>query len=664
MTSSDRKSKNQNKLMRKIIKYSLIIFLSLFILAFLIGSGLFIHYATTAPKLDVSKLESKPSSIVYDKDGNIIADLGQEKREMVATNEIPLTLVDAITSIEDHRFFNHRGVDPVRIMGSVLHNAKSDTTQGGSTLTQQLIKLSYFSTNKSDQNVKRKAQEAWLSVQLERKASKEEILTFYINKVYMANGYYGMRTAAKAYYGKELKDLSLSQLALLAGMPQSPNGYNPYTNPEAAKTRRNTVLSSMLQYEKISKDDYDKAVAAPIDEGLQKLSPSITIPAYADNFLKQVIEQVKNDTGQDVTTGGLKVYTTLDTNAQKYLYDIVNSDEYVSYPDNDMQVASTVVDVSTGAVAAQIGARKQDPGTIFGNNQAVNTDRDWGSTMKPITDYAPAYEYGVYDSTGKYLSDNPYNYPGTDIPLYNWDHKYQGQITVRRAITQSRNVPAVKTLESVGLDNSAEFLNKLNIKYQTMGYPNGISSNTNESGREWGASSEKMASAYAAFASGGIYTKPYYVTKIIDDEGKETNLKPEKIRAMKETTAYMMTDMLKDVITQGTMTNGYIPGLIQAGKTGTSNYTDEQFEQVVAEYGMLDNLMAPDENFVGYTPHYSMAVWTGYKNKLNPLYGPKLAVSLDVYREMMTYLSQNVPNEDWVMPEGVHRNGSELTVSN
>lgn len=664
MTNSDGKSKNQNNLMRKIIKYSLIIFLSLFILAFLLGSALFVHYARTAPKLEISKLESKPSSVVYDKDGNVIADLGQEKRDMVATNEIPLTLVDAITSIEDHRFFNHRGVDPVRIMGSVLHNAKSNTTQGGSTLTQQLIKLSYFSTNKSDQNVKRKAQEAWLSVQLERKASKEEILTLYINKVFMANGYYGMRTAAKAYYGKELKDLSLPQLALLAGMPQSPNGYNPYTNPEGAKTRRNTVLSSMLEYEKISKDDYDKAIATPIDDGLQKLSPSLSIPAYADNFLKQVIEQVKNDTGQDVTSGGLKVYTTLDTNAQKYLYDIVNSDNYVAYPDNEMQVASTVVDVSTGAVAAQIGARKQDPGTTFGNNQAVNTDRDWGSTMKPITDYAPAYEYGVYNTTGKYLSDNPYNYPGTDVALYNWDHRYQGQITVRQAIVQSRNVPAVKTLESVGLDNSAEFLSKLNIKYPTMGYSNGISSNTDKTGREWGASSEKMASAYATFASGGMYTKPYYVTKIVDDEGKETNLKPEKIRAMKETTAYMMTDMLKDVITQGTMTNGYIPGLIQAGKTGTSNYTDEQLEKVIAEYGMLDNLMAPDENFVGYTPHYSMAVWTGYKNKLNPLYGTKLAVSLDVYREMMIYLSQNVPNEDWVMPEGVYRNGNELTVSN
>ncbi|OFI50450.1 penicillin-binding protein [Floricoccus tropicus] len=666
MNSSDGKSKNQNKLIRKILKYALIIFLSLFILAFLVGSILFISYAKSAPKLEVSKLESKPSSIIYDKDGKVIADLGEEKRDLVATNEIPITLVDAITSIEDHRFFNHRGVDPVRIIGSVVHNAKNDTTQGGSTLTQQLIKLSYFSTSKTDQNVRRKAQEAWLSVQLERKESKEEILTQYINKVFMANGYYGMRTASKAYYGKELKDLSLPQIALLAGMPQSPNGYNPYTNPDGAKKRRDTVLSSMLEYEKISKDDYNKAVETPIDSGLKQLTPSITIPAFADNFLKQVIEQVKEDTGQDITAGGLKVYTTLDSNAQRYLYELVNSNDYVAYPDEDMQVASTIVDVKTGAVTAQIGARKQDPGTVFGNNQAVNTDRDWGSTMKPLVDYAPAYEYGTYKSTGTYILDTPYYYPDGNI-LYDWDRKYMGQMTVRNALVLSRNIPAAKTLEAVGLENSQNFLEKMNFNFEpSLQYSNAISSNNRGSGKKWGASSEKMAAAYAALASGGMYTKPYYVTKIVDDEGKETNLKPEKVRAMKETSAYVVTDMLKGVITGGTMTNGYIPGLIQAGKTGTSNYDDTAAETILEDYGQYipsGGTIAPDENFVGYTTNYSMAVWTGYKNRMIPLYGQKLEIALDVYREMMKYLSQNVPNNDWEMPEGVYRNGSELTVA-
>ncbi|WEV61202.1 PBP1A family penicillin-binding protein [Streptococcaceae bacterium ESL0729] len=651
----------------KALKYILIAGISLFIVGFIAASSLFVYYARTAPELDISKLESHSSSIIYDKDGQVIANLGTEKRDLITTKDIPITLVNAITSIEDHRFFNHRGVDPVRIFGSFLHNAKSGTTQGGSTLTQQLIKLSYFSTNKTDQTIKRKAQEAWLAVQLERKESKEEILTLYINKVFMANGYYGMRTASLAYYGKELKDLNLAQTALLAGMPQSPNGYNPYTNPEDATLRRNVVLASMLKYKKISQEDYDNAINTPITDGLQQLKPSVSVPSYLDNFIKQAIEEVQETTGQDVMTDGLKVYTTVDSNAQQRLYDIVNSDDYVNFPDDDMQVASTVTDVKSGAVVAQIGGRKVPEGTVFGNNQAVNTDRDWGSTMKPLVDYGPAFEYGIYNTTKKTINDAPYNWPGTNDPVYNWDRRYYGQMTVRQALVQSRNIPAIKTLESVGLTKANDFVNGLGIHFSpSIVYSNSISSNTQEAGNEYGASSEKMAAAYAAMASGGIYTKPYYVTKIVTDDGQEKVTSPVQTRAMKETTAYTMTSILKDVITGGTMTNGYIPGLYQAGKTGTSNYNDSQINQVLADYGKYisyGETVAPDENFVGYTTNYSMAVWTGYANRMIPLYGQKLEVALDVYREMMKDLSANVPNVDWKVPQGISLSGKEVTIT-
>ncbi|WEV45691.1 PBP1A family penicillin-binding protein [Streptococcaceae bacterium ESL0687] len=651
----------------KVTKYALITGISVFIVGFIAACSLFFYYASTAPELDISKLESHSSSIIYDKNEQVIANLGTEKRDLITTKDIPITLVDAITSIEDHRFFNHRGVDPVRIFGSLLHNAKSGTTQGGSTLTQQLIKLSYFSTNKSDQTIKRKAQEAWLAVQLERKESKEEILTLYINKVFMANGYYGMRTASLAYYGKELKDLSLPQVALLAGMPQSPNGYNPYTNPDEATTRRNIVLASMLKYNKISQEDYNTAVNTPITDGLQQLKPSVSIPSYLDNFIKQAIEEVQATTGQDVMTDGLKVYTTVDSNAQQELYNIINSDDYVNFPDDELQVASTVVDVKTGAVIAQVGGRNIPEGTIFGTNQAVNTDRDWGSTMKPLVDYGPAFEYGIYNSTKKTITDAPYNWPGTNDPVYNWDRKYYGQMTVRQALVQSRNIPAIKTLESVGLTKANDYVNGLGIKFApSIVYSNSISSNTQESGNEYGASSEKMAAAYAAMASGGIYTKPYYVTKVVTDDGQEKVTSPVQTRAMKETTAYAMTSMLKDVITGGTMTNGYIPGLYQAGKTGTSNYSDDQITQILADYGNYigyGQTVAPDENFVGYTTNYSMAVWTGYANRMIPLYGQKLEIALDVYREMMIKLSASVPNVDWKVPQGVTLSGKEVTIN-
>lgn len=623
------------------------------------------YYAKDAPKLEESKLQSKPSSVIYDKDGQVLVDLGIEKRELAATKDIPLELVDAITSIEDHRFFKHRGVDPIRIISSVIHNTQNNTTQGGSTLTQQLIKLSFFSTKAEDATIKRKAQEAWMAVNLERQNTKEEIITYYINKTYLGNGYYGMLTAAKSYFGKDLKSLDLAQIALLAGMPQAPNSYDPYAHPEAAKERRDMVLRAMYRYKKISKKEMEQALAQPITDGLQEKSTSKAIPSYLDNYIKQVVLEVEGKTGLDVNKAGLKIYTPLDNAAQQKLWDIFNTDQYVDFPDDLFQVASTIVDVDTGAVIAQLGGRKQPTDVTFGTNQAVETNRDWGSTMKLPTDYAPAYEYGIYKSTGDIVSDSWYLYPGTNTPLYDWDKQYQGNITVRKAIWGSRNIPAVKTLEALGFDKAQTFLAGLGIKYPNMEYSNAISSYSTGQGNEWGASSEKMAAAYAAFSAGGIYTQPYYVNKIVDAEGKETEMKPVRTRAMKATTAYVITDMLKGVITNGTMTNGIIPGLNQAGKTGTSNYDDSQYETAMSNLdGYYDgSSLAPDENFVGYTPKYAMAVWSGYDNKLTPVWGSKLYLALDVYREMMTYLASTTDNPDWTMPEGVQKVGNELTIT-
>lgn len=205
------------------------------ILAIVIGGLLFAYYVSRSPKLTDQALKSVNSSLVYDGNNKLIADLGSEKRESVSADSIPLNLVNAITSIEDKRFFKHRGVDIYRILGAAWHNLVSSNTQGGSTLDQQLIKLAYFSTNKSDQTLKRKSQEVWLALQMERKYTKEEILTFYINKVYMGNGNYGMRTTAKSYFGKDLKELSIAQLALLAGIPQAPTQYDPYKTQNLLK---------------------------------------------------------------------------------------------------------------------------------------------------------------------------------------------------------------------------------------------------------------------------------------------------------------------------------------------------------------------------------------------------------------------------------------------
>ena len=638
----------------RIVKYLSIVMISLFIVAFLLGGGVFLHYANKAPELSESKLVATTSSKIYDSKNELIADLGAERRVNAQSSDIPTDLVNAIVSIEDHRFFNHRGIDSIRIAGAFLRNLSSNGgLQGGSTLTQQLIKLTYFSTSTADQTLSRKVQEAWLAIQLERTATKQEILTYYVNKVYMSNGNYGMQTAAENYYGKDLKDLSIPQLALLAGMPQAPNQYDPYSHPEAALERRNLVLSEMQKQGYLTAEQYETAINTPITDGLQSLKSVNSYPQYMDNYLKEVIDQVEQETGYNLLTTGMEVYTNVDQEVQKRLWDVYNTDEYVDYPDDDLQAASTIVDVTNGKVIAQLGSRHQSSNVSFGINQAVETNRDWGSTMKPITDYAPALEYGIFDSTAATINDAPYNYPGTDIPVYNWDKTYFGNITLQYAIQQSRNVPAVKTLEKVGLDHAKTFLNGLGIDYPSMVYANAISSNTVESHKQYGASSEKMAAAYAAFANGGIYHKPMYINKVVFSDGSSKEFSDQGTRAMKETTAYMMTEMMKTVLTYGTGRGAYMSWLPQAGKTGTSNYTDDEIENYIKNTGYV----APDEMFVGYTRKYSMAVWTGYSNRLTPIVGDGFRVAANIYRSMMGYLSEDDHPGDWTMPEGLYRNG-------
>ena len=618
--------------------------------AVLVGS-----YILSAPKLTEEDLTATVSSKIYDMDGQLIADLGTEKRSNATTEEIPTDLANAIVAIEDQRFYNHRGIDVIRIAGSFLNNLAGGNLQGGSTLDQQFIKLTYFSTSAEDQNLKRKVQEAWLSLQLEQTKTKQEILTYYVNKVYMSNRTYGMKTASETFYGKELKELSLAQLALLAGMPQAPNQYDPYSHPEDAKNRRDLVLSEMLAEKYIDNSQYEQAILTPVTDGLLPLSNDAAYPAYMDNYLKQVIEEVEKNTGYNLLTTGMDIYTNVDSAAQQQLWNIYNTDMYVSYPDELLQVASTIIDVSSGKVIAQLGARNQPSNVSFGINQAVETNRDFGSTMKPITDYAPAFENGVYSSTADIIVDEPYNYPGTSTPVNNWDKKYFGSLTVKSAIQYSRNVTAVKALEATGLENSLKFLNSVGINYPEIHYSNAISSNTSDTSREYGASSEKMAAAYAAFANGGTYYAPQYVNKIVFSDGTVKEFPQTGTRVMSEETAYLMTDMMKSVMEVGYGLNASVAGVPMAGKTGTSNYTDTEMESIIAAIpeAAYNTMVVPDENFVGYSSQYAMAVWTGYTNRMTPILDNGMRIASDVYHNMMTFMHSDYTATDWKVPSGV-----------
>lgn len=652
----------KNETLKKYLIIVANVLLAGFILATLAAAGLVAYYISSAPALTEEALTVTTSSKIYDKDGGLIADLGAEKRSNAKTQEIPTDLVNAIVAIEDQRFFNHRGVDVIRIAGAFLNNLTSGGLQGGSTLDQQFIKLTYFSTSTEDQTLKRKIQEAWLAMQLERRNTKQEILTYYVNKVYMSNGNYGMKTAASAYYGKELKDLSIAQAALLAGMPQAPNQYDPYTQPEAAQRRRDIVLGEMLDEKYITKEQYETAIATPVTDGLQPLKNTAAYPLYMDNYLKEVIEEVEEKTGYNLLTTGMSVYTNVDSAAQQQLWNIYNTDEFVYYPDNIFQVASTIVDVSNGKVIAQLGARNQATNVSFGVNQAVETNRDFGSTMKPITDYAPALKNGIYTSTADTIVDGPYNYPGTNTPVYNYERGYFGSMTVKSAIQYSRNIPAIKALEATGLDKALEYLNSIGIDYPELLYSNAISSNTTVSDQKYGASSEKMAAAYAVFANGGTYYKPQYVNKVVFTDNTTKEFAPEGKQVLSPEIAYMMTDMMKSVLTYGVGANAAVSGVPIAGKTGTSNYADNELAAVLASNpaASSSSMAAPDHNFVGYSTKYAMAVWTGYSNRNTPILDNGNLVATDVFRSMMTYLNPVETALDWEMPSGLYRYGSYL----
>lgn len=618
--------------------------------------AIFAYYGATAPTIQASDLEGATETKILDKDGELIYSLGGEKRDLITSEQVPQLLKDAITSIEDKRFYSHMGIDPIRIAGSFLRNAKAgQITQGGSTITQQLVKLAVFSTKKEDQTYKRKIQEIMLALQLERNYSKEQILTYYLNKVYMANNVYGFGTASHYYFNKELSELSLPQVALLAGMPQAPTSYDPYANADQAKERRDLVLYSMKENGKISKEQYDQAVATPITDGLIAHDNNVNSNDKAlvyDSFVTMVLKEVQEKTGLDPYNDGLTIETTIDSKAQQRLYDIVNTNDYIQYVNDKIQNAVVMLDTKTGAVRAVNGGRKQT--TLLGYNRATDNSRSTGSTIKPVIDYGPAIEYLNY-STGQTIMDQKTTY-SNGVELNNWDFSHKGAMTLRTALVYSRNTTALQTFKAVGETDIKSFLNNLDIQIKNDGQDYLVESNS------IGAdiSPIKMAAAYAAFGNYGTYSKPYTVTKVTTRDGQVTEFKPEQKQAMKDSTAYMITDVLKDSFKYGFATQAAIPGLPTAAKTGSSNYTVEQKRAMGAsDYEDI----IPDSWFIGYSTDYTISAWTGYDNPYEQGGGvdtTEQEYSRLIYYYLMKYMAESSSGDDWVQPDSVVKQQIEI----
>ncbi|MFQ3543014.1 PBP1A family penicillin-binding protein [Halobacillus rhizosphaerae] len=596
--------------------------------------GLFTYYISTAPKLDESQLSTPYSSKVYDMNDKLITDLaGAERRTKVSYDDLPPVLVDAVTATEDSRFFSHIGIDFRRILAAIWANVTGGFgAEGASTITQQVVKKTFLTDKKT---LKRKVQEQYLAIKLDKDYSKERILEMYLNKIYYGSSAYGVAEAAKTYFGVEdLSKLTLPQAALLAGLPQRPSGYDPFQHPDLAKDRMNTVLSLMVQHNKITQEEADKAQKTKIKDMLvkQKKEKDNPYQAFIDEVEKEVKEKMD---GADIYKDGLKIYTTLDPKAQETVQQALSSNSTVAWPDDKLQSAIAVTDTQTGAVRAIGGRRNYKKGDY---NLATDLKgRQPGSTFKPLTAYGPAIQNEKW-STYHQIKDEPIDISGYQPENYNG--QYYGWVSARYALSRSLNIPAIKTLNENGLDKAQKFAEGLGIKFSN----DKIMLSDAIGGSSTSVTPMQMSAAYAAFGNEGVYNKPYTVRKV-ETNGETTNFKPKPHSAMNSYTAYMITSMLKTVMSEGTGTRANISGLPVAGKTGTTNSGKD---------------ITPDSWFDGYTTNYSVSIWTGYpENNTTNLSTESQHIPQFLFKSIMSQISSGKETKDFSKPDTVKWVGVE-----
>lgn len=629
-----RKQKKQRKPKQKSIVKRIFFIIGLLVLAIGIGvGGLFTYYIATAPEIDEEKLANPFSSKIYDIDGELFAEFGDVKRTKIEYDDLPDILIDAVTATEDIRFFKHFGIDLRRMGGAILANiSRGFGAEGASTITQQVVENAFLT---SDKKLKRKVQEQWLALKLEREYSKEQIMEMYLNTIFYGSGAYGVAKASEIYFDKtDLHDLTLVEAAILAGLPQRPSAYNPFENPDLMADRVDTVLKLMVRHGKISEEEAAEARQVEIASLLTDKKPAA---APHDAFLRKVRQEVNEKVdGANIDTGGLKIYTTMDRHAQEYVEFLLtdSEDNPIKYPDEDMQAGMVVLDTKTGAIQAIGGSRNRE--NIDGYNYALQGGRQPGSTFKPIVAFGPAIEYNKISTYHQLNDDAPYKIPGTEHEIRNWDRQNRGWTPARLALSRSLNVPTVKAFLEVENDKVKEFGENLGIKFAKDSVPVGEAIG----GEETNVTPLQLAGAYRAFGNEGIYNEPYAVTKVEFPDGKVVELKPEPEAVMSDYTAYMITDMLKSALSPspiGTGSNANIPGLHMAGKTGTTNIPND---------GGVNNSW-----FSGYTTNYTIAVWTGYKENNKAIENTQIPHAL--FKHTMTEISKDIETPDFKKPDSV-----------
>lgn len=585
---------------KKIINFIIILFLIGCIVA-AIGIGVFFYYiVSTAPEFDIKKLTYSESTLVYDTNNKLIAELGANKRENITYDDMSEVLIDAIIATEDSRFFQHNGLDAARFLKASIGQLLGRSDAGGaSTLSMQVIKNSFTSSEASGfKGIIRKFTDVYLSVfKLERNYTKQEIIEFYANNHFLGSNAYGVEQAAKTYFGKKASELNLAEASLIVGLFKAPTSYNPYNNPEAATARRSTVLNLMYKHGYITKDEKDMANSIPVQSLLiDNEENTLEFQGYIDTVVEELDKKYK----VNPYNTPMIIYTNMDSKKQAAMDSIFNGDSF-KWENSYIQAGVAAIDVDTGKIVA-IGAGRNRKG-VSTYNFATQSKRQIGSTSKPIIDYAPGMEYLNW-STYTIFDDSKYYY-SSGQEIRNSDRGHMGKITLRTSIAQSRNVPALKAFQQVmreiGIKKYQSFVQSFGIETEEYFHE------AHSVGAFNGSNPLKMAAAYAVFANGGYYYEPYSVNKIIyRDTGEVIEYESEGKRLISDSTAFMITDSLVTAVQSGLSGAAKISGYNIAAKTGTTNY-DEASRKAL---GVPSNAV-PDAWIIGYDSEISIGLWYG-----------------------------------------------------
>jgi len=566
------------------------------------------YIVKNAPEFKPEALYSSEPSKVYGLDNKLIATLGTENRDIITYSELPEVFINALIATEDSQFFQHNGIDLGRFfVASVKQVLGQHDAGGASTLTMQLSKNTY--TSKEDEGIDgiiRKFTDVYVAVfKIEPTYTKEQIIEFYAN-TNMLGSRYGVEAASQLYFKKSAKDMNVAEAALLAGMFQAPNAYNPLYHPEAAEKRRKLVLYYMHRHGYITDEEYDIAAKMTVEKIVKAKDDNDTSSAdEIDDVYRSaidvVVEEVKKVTGQDPRQVSMNIYTTIDPKLQKHVGNIMTGKNY-KWENSKVQAGIAVINVKNGTIVAVGGNRNNKNNGVRNHATYEKMNLQIGSTAKPLYDYAPAIEYLNW-STGTVIADEKITYSdGTSIN--NWDGKFNGFNTIRTQLKLSRNIPALKTFQKVDKEKINNFVKSLGL------HPESNLHEAHSIGGYNGENPLRMAAAYAAFANGGYYTEPHIVSKIVfTGSGESKIISKNTTQVMSSSTAYMITSILQDAAAYGIDSGSYgnINGVKYAGKTGTTNYPPDIIKKYKMPYNAVNDYWA-----VGYNTEYSIAIWYGY----------------------------------------------------